>query len=252
MTGGQRTQAKVVGTFFLIFAPYAALIAIVAISLKGAPMPRWVPLVGLAYVLLGIRACMVESRRLYNRELSALTQEQIDQSRRTYDRPDFPALKIPIAYLSSLDHLKQFQALPWYAKFFGRVPEGFPFVMIGRSAAPLVYVAQGELTLCPAELKFAARQPVSPLKTYFNLKNELQFRLAPDPIVSVMRFDMREVTTAPIRFPFLRIRASDGILRDFLICNGSEDLSAIPGQTEDLLCALQSFAGSRALAETPA
>jgi hypothetical protein len=134
----------------------------------------------------------------------------------------------------------------------GCVPDDFPFVTIGTRSAPLVYYSRGDLFLSQAELKFAARPPQSSTKFYANLNTDLQFRFAPDQIVSVSRFDMREVTTAPVRLPFLRIRTSSGALRDFLICSGSEDLSALATETEDLFCALQSFAGNRVLAETPA
>jgi protein-S-isoprenylcysteine O-methyltransferase Ste14 len=112
MNGGHPTQAKVIGIFFLIFAPYTALIVKIAISAKSSPPPRWVPLIGLVYMVLGIWACFVLSRKLYNAELGNLSQEQMDQSKRTYGRADFPALTIPIAYISSLAHLEKFSAQP--------------------------------------------------------------------------------------------------------------------------------------------
>lgn len=251
MNGGQRTQAKVIGIFLLIFVPYGVLIAKFAIDAHGAPLPRWFPLFGLAYLILGIWVCIILSRKLFNKALGSLSSGQAEQSRRAYGRPNFPPLTLGTVYVSSVTHLEQFKALPWYAKQLGRVPDDFPFVTIGARSVPLVYFRRGELTLNQAELKFVARQPVISMKAYFNLKLDLQFGFTPDEILSVTRFDMRQATSAPVRLPFVRVCTARGNRRDFLVCSRSEDLSAIARETEDLFCALQSFAGNQVPAATP-
>ena len=104
--------------------------------------------------------------------------------------------------------------------------------------------------MSPEAFKFAACPPSDPWKSYSNLNVSLTLDLKPDQILSVARFDMRDVTSASVRLPFIGVQTSAGELRDFLVCSGSDDLNEIATQTEELYVALRSFAASEKPVET--
>ena len=249
MSGRVANTTKCFLIMLLVFAPYWALVAWV-ISTYGPHPPRWLGLVGLVYMIGGIWVCVILTRKMFNRQLTTLTSNVIAQSQQTYGRSDFTTLAIANAYVSSIDHLERFQSLPWYAKQLGIQLGDFPTVTEGARSYPIVYFASGPLTLSPAEFKLIARMPVDSLKSYSNLNVDLRFNFHPDEILSVSRFDMASVTSASIRLPFLRVQTRDRELLDFLVCCGSEDLTEVATQTEELLIALESFTKNRHPVET--
>jgi hypothetical protein len=249
MSGRVANTAKCFLILLLVFAPYWALVAWV-ISIYGHHPPRWLGFVGLIYMIGGIWVCVILTRKMFNQQLTTLSPNLVAQSQQTYGRSDFPTLMIENAYVSSIDHLERFQSLPWYTKQLGIGLGDFPTVTLGARSYPIVYFASGPLTLSAAEFKFVARMPVYSLKSYSNLNVDLRFDFHPDEILSVGRFDMASVTSASIRLPFLRVQTTARELRDFLVCCGSEDFTAVATQTEELLIALESFTRNRTVVET--
>jgi hypothetical protein len=251
MSGVRANGARMLLLVLLVFSPYFAFLLWV-FNTYGSNLPRWFGAVAPIYMVGGIWACVKLTPRIFNKQLNTLSPEVVRQSEETYGRPDFPPLTIEISYVSGMAHLKRFQALPWYAKQLGLGLGDFPTVAVSTlntRRQPIVYFSRGKITLSPTEFKFEARQPVASWKSYSNLNTGLRFAFQPNEILSVIRFDMREVTSAPVRLPFLRIRTTIGELRDFLICSGSDDLSEIATETEELFFALQSFARNSRVAE---
>jgi hypothetical protein len=238
--------ARMLLLMLLVFSPYIVFVIWIFQS-YGDTLPRWFGLVALTYMIGGIWLCAKLTPKMLNKQLTTLSPEVLTSAKEAYGRSDFPAITIQIAYVSSVDHLQRFQALPWYAKYLGFLPGDFPAVAIGgRRPIPIVYFASGQLTLSPTEFRFAAHVPDSSYwKSYTNLIEDLSFAVLPKDLLSVSRFDMRQVTSATVRLPFVRVQSNTGQLRDFLVCSGSDDLSKIATETEELLVALQSFAGSR-------
>lgn len=254
MSSRRATAARMFLLMLLVFSPYIAWF-LWMFQTYGSDLPRWVGLVAPVYIIGGIWTCVKLTPRIFNKQLNTLPPEVVASSEETYGRPDFPPLTIEIAYVSSVAHLKRFQALPWYAKQLGFLPDDFPGVTLGGAFArpqPIVYFACGKITLSPTEFRFEARAPVSSWKAYSNLNTDLRVVLPPDEILSVSRFDMRQVTSTPIRLPFIRIQTTTAQLRDFLVCSGTDDLSEIATETEELFSALQSFAQNRKAVESHA
>ena len=158
-----------------------------------------------------------------------------------------PASLPAVAWISSLDHLQRFRDLPWYGKWFGLLPKGFPKVMAGLLFNPLLYFAHGTLSLDGGSLKCSAFLPAPKgLKSYANLDSDLRLSFAPDQVLSVIRFDMRQIVPTALPLPFIRIQTASGELQDFLVCAGSDDLSAIGRETAGLWYALVAFIKNRA------
>jgi len=243
------TAAKCLLVMVLVFGPYWALVAFV-ISRYGSHPPRWLGVVGLIYMIGGLWLCVVITSKIFNKQLAQLSSELIARSQEAYGRPDFPGLSIQVAYVSSVTHLKRFESLPWFTKYLGIAPGDFPMVTVSGRSNPIVYFSSGQITLSPEAFKFAACPPSDPWKSYSNLNVSLTLDLKPDQILSVARFDMRDVTSASVRLPFIGVQTSAGELRDFLVCSGSDDLNEIATQTEDLYVALRSFAASKKPVET--
>jgi len=132
--------------------------------------------------------------------------------------------------------------LPWYAKWFGLLPRNFPKVRAGLISYPLVYFAQGILSLNADRFEFSARFPAATAtKSYANLASDLWLSFAPNQVLSVRRFDMRQITPRAIPLPFIRIQTTSGELQDFLACAGSSDAVLTARETENVFFALGVF-----------
>ena len=83
------------------------------------------------------------------------------------------------------------------------------------------------------------------IKSYANLASDLRLSFVPNQVLSVSRFDMREIVPTALPLPFIRIQTKTGELQDFLICAGSEDVSKIARETESLWHALGAFVNQR-------
>jgi hypothetical protein len=253
-----RPKIQALAILLAIFAPYFAFVIKVGLvtAKTGTPPPRWVALVGLIYMVSGIWAATVITRKMFNKQLNVLSPEDIERSNQAYGKANFPPLKIETAYISSVEHLTRFQSLPWYTKQLGIGIGDFPYVTFstgrGRLRAPLVCFSIGELTLSPEELKFRARFPVMSLRSYSNLDTELYLTFKPRQILSVARFDMSQIASSAWRLrPFIRIQTSAQELRDFLVCSSPDDFSEARRETQNLFVALQSFAAAGKAALTP-
>jgi hypothetical protein len=249
MSGRAANAAKCFLLLLLVFSPYFALIAWVILTYGGQP-PRWFGLVGLVYMIGGIWLCVILTRKMFNKQLTTLAPDVVTRVQETYGRSDFPALTIEMAYISSLDPLKRFQSLPWYTKQLGIMLGDFPTVIAGGRSYPIVYFASGPITLSPKEFKFVARATVGPWKSYSNLNLDLRLDFNPEEVLSMGRFDMYQVTSASVRFPFIRVQTTAAELQDFLVCSGADDLTEAAAETEELLVALESFAENRKGLET--
>jgi len=240
MSGRAANAARCFLLMVLVFTPYFALTAWV-IATYGRQPPHWFGLVGLIYMIGGIWLCVILTRKMFNKQLTSLASDVVIRAQETYGRSDFATLTIERAYVSSPDHLKRFQSLPWYTKQLGIMSGAFPTVTVGSRRNPIVYFASGQITISPKEFKFVARAPADTWKSYSNLKVDLQFDFKPDEILSVGRFDMSQTSSVTIRLPFIRVQTAIGEMRDFLVCDGSEDLTEVAAKTEELLVALESF-----------
>lgn len=157
-------------------------------------MERWYAMVGLIYLLSTVTVLVFIHKALYRKELA----ESMKASTAT------PAHIPQVIWISSIDHLKRFRDLPWYSKWFGFLPAGFPKVKVGVQFSPLVYFSQANLKLTQDKLICEAFFPAdTALKSYANLSSGLRLMLSPDQLSSVSRFDMRQVLPTALPLPFM-------------------------------------------------
>jgi hypothetical protein len=198
------------------------------------PYP-WPAVIGLTYFPLAVGFLVFVHKKMYRKELAA---SQTSSRRGSTS----PSLTMDPVWISSVDHLKSFHSLPWYAKRLGLLPREFPKVRAGVLYSPLVYFAQGVLSLGTDSFKFSARFPApTATKSYANLASDLGLSFAPSQVLSVRRFDMRQIVPTGIPLPFIRVQTKSGEPQDFLVCAGSSDVSAIARDTENLFFALSAF-----------
>ena len=230
-------RIKMVFLVWIVFAPYYLWLFRNLILDKMPPYP-WPAVIGLTYIPLAVCFLVFVHKRMYRRELAAI------QTSCKYPGVAASAHLPEVVWISSIDHLKRFQELPWYAKWFGLLPKGFPKVRAGLISYPLLYFAQGMLSLNGDSFKFSARFPIPEgTKSYANLATDLRLSLAPNQVLSVSRFDMRQIASTATPLPFIRVQTTSGELQDFLVCAGATDVSLIARQTESLWFALGAFLG---------
>jgi hypothetical protein len=234
MANRANTTVKIVLLTWALFTPYYLWLFRSLLLNKMPPYP-WPAVIGLTYIPLAVVFVVLVAKRMYRKELAG--------SQASSPRGQTSAtLTLDTVWISSVDYLKRFHALPWYAKWFGLLPEGFPRVRAGLFSSPLVYFAQGILNLSADRFEFSARFPTpTATKSYANLESDLRLSFAPNQVLSVRRFDMRQVAPVAIALPFIRIQAASGELQDFLVCAGSRDVSAIARETDNLFFALSAF-----------
>jgi hypothetical protein len=202
------------------------------------PYP-WPAVIGLTYIPSAVIILVFVHKALYRKELADSMSVSTGASERVPQ----------VIWISSLDHLKRFGELPWYSKWFGLLPAGFPKVKAGLLFSPLLYFAQANLSL--SQNLFTCQAfvpPTTAMKSYADLSSTLRLSLSPNQISSVTRFDMRQVLPTALPLPFIRIQATSGELHDFLVCAGSGDVSAIGRETGSLwhaLAALKAAASRR-------
>jgi len=224
---------------WVVFAPYYLWLFRNLLLNKMPPYP-WPAVIGLTYIPLGVVFLVFVHRKIYKKELA---DSQIPR----HLGSNAPASVPGVIWISSLHHLKRFRDLPWYANWFGLLPDGFPRVRAGLLFNPLLYSAQATLSLDGGSFKCSAFVP-SPhqgLKSYSNLASDFHLHLVPNQVLSVSRFDMRQIVPAALPLPFIRIQTTSGELNDLLVCAGSDDVSAIGRETESLWHALSAFVSKR-------
>jgi hypothetical protein len=236
MANRTNTVLKIVFLTWFVFAPYY-LWLFRSLLLNTMPPYPWPAVIGLTYIPLAVALVVLVAKRMYRKE-SAGSQASNPQGTTS------SSLTLDPVWISSADHLTRFHLLPWYAKWFGRLPKGFPKVRAGLISYPLVYFAQGTPSLRADGFKFSARFPTpTATKSYANLDSNLRLGFAPNQLLSVRRFDMRQIAPRAIPLPFIRIQTTSGELQDFLVCPGSSDVSAIAREAENLFFALGAFVG---------
>jgi hypothetical protein len=219
---------------FLTWAVFAPLYIwfIRLVVLDKLPHSGWPGLVGLAYTVLGVSFLVFMHKRLYAKELAAAQASNLPISTHVPE----------IVWISSVEHLRHFRDLPPYAKWFGFVPKGFPKVRAGLLYYPLLYFAQANLNLNGNSFQLSAFAPASEgIKAYANLIFDLRLSFEPGDVLSVSRFDMKQVMLTDLPLPFIRVQTRRGQLRDFLVCAGSNNPSLIIRETENLWFALGDF-----------
>jgi len=222
-----RVTKTVLLTLF-VFAPYYFWV-LRRVLTHTMPNYPWPAVIGLGYIIVGISFVIFAHDRMYQSELLA------SQTLSEGSYASFPN----VVWVSSVEHLQRFRDLPWYAKKLGLIPEGFPVVTAGLIPFPLVYFAQAMLTLKNGYLECSTLVPEG--KSYKNLRCDLQLYLAPEQVLSVSRFDMRQVAPTEVPLPFIRVKTISPGLPDFLVCAGSPDARSIGPETERLWHALASF-----------
>lgn len=225
---------KMVFLTWIVFGPYYLWLFRSLLLNKMPPYP-WPAVIGLTYFPLAVAFLVFVHKRMYRKELAA-SQTSIGRG------PTSSMLTLDTVWISSVDHLKRFQSLPWYSKRLGLLPREFPKVRAGLLYSPLVYFAQGILSLSADRFEFSARFPALQFaKVCVNLATDLRLNFAPNQVLSAWRFDMRQIAPTAIPLPFIRIQAASGELQDFLVCVGSSDVSVIARETENLFFALGAF-----------
>ncbi len=181
---------------WIVFAPcYLWLFRSLLLD-KMPPYP-WPAVIGLTYIPLAVVLLVFVHKRMYWKELAASQTSG-------YVGVRAPASLPAVAWISSLDHLQRFRDLPWYGKWFGLLPKGFPKVMAGLLFNPLLYFAHGALSLDGGSLKCSAFLPAPKgLKSYANLDSDLRLSFAPDQVLSVIRFDMRQIVPTALPLPLV-------------------------------------------------
>lgn len=226
---------RLVKRLFLTWAVFTPLYIFwfVGVGLDKFPHSRWPGLVALAYIVLGVSFLVFMHKRMYAKELAAAQASNLPISTHLPE----------IVWISSVEHLRRFRDLPRYAKWFGIVPKGFPKVRAGLLYYPLLYFAQANLSLNGDRFQLSAFAPAyEGTKVYANLISDLRLSFEPAEVVSVIRFDMKQVMPTNLPLPFVRVQTTRGQMRDFLLCAGSSDPSLMAGETENLWFALGAFA----------
>jgi hypothetical protein len=196
---------KIVLLTMLFFFPYYLWIAA---NIDRMTKDPWRSKVGLIYMPSAIVILVFIHKALYRRELA----ESMRDVQVSGPLPE-------IVWISSVDHLRRFGALPWYSKWFGFLPAGFPKIKAGVLFSPLVYFAQVRIKITRDLLTCEAIDPDSGF--YENLSSSLRLNLTPGQLSNVSRFDMRQVLPTALPLPFIHIQTTSGEWKDLLICAGS-------------------------------
>src|SRR6266702_962972 len=236
MANRMNATVKIVFFASVLFVPYYLWLFTNLLRDTMPPYP-WPAVIGLTYMFIALTVFVIVAKKMYRKELAG-SQGSSPRG------PISSSLTLDSVWVSSVDHLRRFQSLPWYAKWFGLLPKGFPRVKAGLISYPLVYFGQGILSLSADRFEFSARFPAPrTAKTYANLATDLRLSLAPNQVLSVSRFDMSQIASTATPLPFIGLQTTSGELQDFLVCAGATDVSLIARQTESLWFALGAFLG---------
>ena len=226
---------KVILLTWAIFVPYYLWLLFEGLKHTLPPYP-WPAVIGITYFVCGIGTVVVIAKRMFRQAL----QDAAVLS----GAPEVSSSGITLReiYISSPDYLELFNSLPWYGKWFGILPSGFPRIRAGFVSHPAVYFASGSLSITQDQLTVSAATLSSdPRGPHGNLVPGFQLTIAAIQISSVKRFDMRQILRGSIPLPFLRVQTTTGALRDFLVCSGSRDLATMVRETENLWFSLGVF-----------
>ena len=146
---------KMVLLTFLLFAPYY-LWLFRNFFLGSVPPPY--PWIGLIYMPLAVVVLVLVHKKMHREELG---RSQASSPR----NPTSSTLTVDVVWISSVDHLRRFHSWPWYAKWPGLLPKEFPKVRAGLISYPLVYFAQGSLSLSADRFEFSAGVPTLRLQS---------------------------------------------------------------------------------------
>ncbi|SRR6266436_1633973 len=231
---GNRTNiaAKVILLALSIFAPYYVWIIAKGLS-HTLPSYPWPAVIGLGYFACGISIVVFVARRMFRR---ALLDDAVSSD---VDKRKSSSLAIAEIYISSVDHLRLFRSLPWYARWLGILPTGFPRVRTVFYGYPALYFATGSLSVDQGVFAISAHTVSSGQRgPYKDLAPQFRLTVTPNEITSIQRFDMREIVKTDTPLPFLRIQTTSGVVRDLLVCSASRDIEAMRQETENLWFAL--------------
>jgi hypothetical protein len=226
---------KVILLTWAIFVPYYLWFLFKGLNNTLPPYP-WPAVIGIPYFVCGITTVVVVAKRMFRqalRDVAALSGPPEGSS---------SGITLREIYISSPDHLEMFNSLPWYGKWFGILPSGFPRIRVGFRSYPAVYFASGSLGITQDQLTVSAATLSSdPRGPHGNLVPGFQLTIAATEVISVQRFDMQQILKRSTPLPFLRVQTTTGVLRDFLLCSGSPDLTTMVHETENLWFSLGRF-----------
>lgn len=116
-------------------------------------------------------------------------------------------------------------------------------VLMPWMRAPIVYVAQGRLTIANATLRFRAVQPDVFGWRVMEVDSSLTFELTPTDIRTVEPFPLQSPVARSFDLPLTRVQTTKpGLAGDFLICVGGRvRIPRIRARSLELRTALESF-----------
>jgi hypothetical protein len=135
-------------------------------------------------------------------------------------------------------------------------PPGTPHargVFMSWMRIPIVYIAQGRLTITNTALRFRAAPPQMLGWQVLEVDSTITFELTPRDIQSVEPFTFPSPVARLFDLPFTRVRTTKpGLAPDFLMCVGGRvRVPRIRSQSVDLRAALESFSHAALAEPTP-
>src|SRR5262245_26692927 len=117
-------------------------------------------------------------------------------------------------------------------------------VVMPWARAPIVYLAQGRLTIAATAVRFRAAPPAVFGWQVLNVDSTLSFELAPGDIQTLEPFAFSSPVARLFDLPFTRLRTTKlGFAHEFLVCVGGRVLMPrIRTRSLELRAALESFA----------
>lgn len=135
-------------------------------------------------------------------------------------------------WISSIDHLKEFNKILNNASIFSRfsdnysVPADFPQIKSAFSKYPTVYFANGILNLEKSKAIFLPTEPKIHSASFLNSKQSTAFEIDYSTIFSIELYQHSESPLKHYNFQWIRLLTNPNLLQgDFLICVGAYGIS---------------------------
>jgi len=137
-----------------------------------------------------------------------------------------------------------------------RIPPGTAHargLLMSWMRVPIVYVAQGRLTITPTAVRFRATPPQMFGWQALDVDSTLTFELTPNDIQSVEPFTFPSPVARLFDLPFTRVQITKpGLAPDFLICVGGRvGIPRIRARSLELRAGLETFRRAALTERTP-